>query len=304
MEIIKIEKYNEKRFNTCIALGNFDGIHLGHKKLIMSMVKESTKLHLTPSVLLFSKHPKEVLLGKSPQLITSLKDKHEILEDLGVKTIYETDFTQEFRKLSPEDFIKRILLEKLNMKSVFVGFDYRFGHKASGDINILKELAHKYNFKVNILDPVYDEKRVLSSTEIRNHIIEGNISLANEMLDRSYKIKGQVVHGNKIGRTLGFPTANIELLSNYPVPKIGIYQTKTTVGGKEYISVTSIGTNPTVGGDIIKIETYILDFDEYIYDQNLEIEFIEYLRGEMKFENLEELKVQMKKDVERVKSKY
>lgn len=304
MEIIKIEEYIENRFNTCIALGNFDGIHLGHKKLIMSMVEEAKELNLTPAVLLFSKHPKEVLLGKSPELLTSLADKHEILEELGVEIIYETDFTQEFRTLSPEDFVKQVLLEKLNMKSVFVGFDYRFGHKASGDINTLKDLTHKYNFKVNILAPVYDEKTILSSTEIREHVREGNITLVNEMLDRKYKIRGQVVHGNKIGRTLGFPTANIELLSNYPIPKIGIYETKTIIGEKKYMSVTSIGTNPTVGGDIIKIETYILDFDEDIYDENLEIEFIEYLRTEMKFNSLEELKTQMQKDVDRVKIKY
>ena len=304
MENIKIENYIEKRFNTSIALGNFDGIHLGHKKLIMSMVDEAKELNITPAVLLFSKHPKEVLLGKSPELLTSLIDKHEILEELGVKTVYETDFTPEFRTLSPEDFVKEILLEKLNMKSVFVGFDYRFGHKASGDVNVLKDLSEKYNFKVTVISPVYDETKVLSSTEIRDHIRGGNLDLANEMLDRYYKIRGQVVHGNKIGRTLGFPTANIELSSNYPIPKIGVYETKAIVNKKTYMSLTSIGTNPTVGGDKIKIETYILDFDEDIYDEEIELEFIEYLRDEWMFDSLDELKVQMQKDVDRVKCKY
>nr|WP_300004559.1 bifunctional riboflavin kinase/FAD synthetase [Tissierella sp.] len=301
MEIIKIENYIEKRFNTSIALGNFDGIHLGHKKLISSMVEEANFLSIIPSVLLFSKHPKEVLMGKSPELLTSLIDKHEILRELGVKIVYETEFTPEFMTLSPEQFVKEILLDKLNIKSVFVGFDYRFGHKASGDVGVLKALGQKYDFKVTVIDAVYDEKNVLSSTKIRDEIRDGNIELANEMLDRNYKIRGKVVHGNKIGRTLGFPTANIELLSNYPVPKIGVYETKAIVAQNAYKSLTSIGTNPTVGGDRVKIETYILDFDEDIYGEDMEIEFIEYLRDEWMFDSLEELKIQMQKDVDRVK---
>ncbi|OLS01766.1 bifunctional riboflavin kinase/FAD synthetase [Tissierella creatinophila] len=301
MEIIKIENYIENRFMTSVALGNFDGIHLGHRKLILSMIKDSKELNIIPSVLLFNKHPKEVLFGKSPDFITSTEDKHEILEQMMVKIIYETEFNEEFRKLSPECFVKKILIDKLNVKSVFVGFDYRFGYKASGDINTLKELGDKYKFKVTIIDPVYDEKRVLSSTEIRMHIKEGNIRLANEMLGRNYKIKGQVVHGNKIGRTLGFPTANLELSSNYQIPKIGVYETKTIIDGKSYVSLTSIGTNPTVGGNSMKIETYILDFSSDIYNKKIQIEFIKYIRKEMMFCNLEELKIQMQKDVETIK---
>lgn len=301
MEIIKIEDYIENRFATGMALGNFDGIHLGHKKLILSMVKDSQNLNIIPTVLLFSKHPKEVLLGKSPELLTSLEDKQEILEEMGTKIIYEIDFNDEFRKLSPESFVKKILVDKLNVKSVFVGFDYRFGYKASGDINSLKELGEKYKFKVTVVDPVYDEKEVLSSTEIRTHIKEGNIKLANVMLGRNYKIKGQVVHGNKIGRTLGFPTANIELCSNYQIPKIGVYKTRTIVDKKSYISLTSVGTNPTVGGDSMKIETYILNFNSDIYNEKIQVEFIEYIRKEMMFSSLEELKIQMQQDIETIK---
>lgn len=304
MEIIRIKDYIEKRFRTGIALGNFDGIHLGHRTLILSMLEDAKKLNIIPSVLLFSKHPRELLHGKSPNLLTSLEDKREILEQMDVKTIYEIDFNEEFRKLSPENFVKEILLDKLNVQSVFVGFDYRFGYKASGDINTLKELGDKYKFKVTIIDPVYDEKEILSSTYVRMHIKEGNLRLVNDMLGRNYKIKGQVVHGNRIGRTLGFPTANIELSINYQVPKIGVYKTKTIVDKKEYISLTSIGTNPTVGGDSIKIETYILGFNSNIYNKKIEVEFIEYIREEMMFPNLEELKTQMQKDVKTIKCKH
>ena len=301
MEIIKIENYIENRFNTSVAVGNFDGIHLGHKKLILSMVKDSQNLDIIPTVLLFSKHPKEVLLGKEPEVLTSSEDKQEILEKMKIKTIYEIEFNDKFRKLSPESFVKSILIDKLNIKSVFVGFDYRFGYKASGDANTLRELGKKYKFKVTVIDPVYDEKKVLSSTEIRTHIKEGNIRLANEMLGRNYKIKGKVVHGNKIGRTLGFPTANIELSSNYQIPKTGVYKTNAIVDKKSYISLTSAGTNPTVGGHSMKIETYILDFNSDIYDEKIEVEFIEYIRDEMMFSNLEELKIQMQKDLETIK---
>lgn len=304
MEIIKIENYKENRFKTAIALGNFDGIHLGHKKLIDMMVKDAKDSNLTPSVLLFSKHPKEVLLGKSPELLTSLKDKNEILKNLGVEIVYETDFTENFRKLSPEDFVKNILIDQLNIESVFVGFDYRFGFKASGDTSVLKSLGKKYNFRVNVIDPVYDENSILSSSEIRTHIREGNLALANEMLGRRYKVRGIVVHGNKIGRTLGYPTANIELSSNYPIPRVGVYYTKTIIDGKGFFSLTSVGTNPTVGGDSLKIESYILDFEEDIYGKEIQIEFIEYLRDELVFDSLDELRMQMDKDVESVKCKH
>lgn len=303
MEIIKIENYKENRFKTAIALGNFDGMHLGHRKLISTMVEDSKKSKITSSVLLFSKHPQEVLTGNSPELITSLVDKQDIMKQMGVEIIYETDFSEDFRKLSPEEFIKEFLVDKLNVSSIFVGFDYRFGYKASGNVNVLKELTDKYSLELTIIDPVYDEKRVLSSTEIRTLIKDGNISLANEMLDKYYKVTGKVVHGNKIGKTLGFPTANVELSNNYPIPKKGVYRTNTILDGKKYISLTSIGINPTVGGEILKIETYILDFDKSIYGQLIEIEFIEYLRDELMFNSLEDLKYQMEKDLQSIKSK-
>lgn len=256
MEIININNYKENRFKTSIALGNFDGIHLGHRKLITSMLEDSNGGDINSSVLLFSKHPKEVLFGKSPELLTSFEDKKNIFNEMGLNTIYLTDFTEEFSKLSPEEFVVKILIDKLNVGSIYVGFDYKFGYKASGDAKLLKNLGDKYNLKVNIIDPVYDENRVLSSTEIRTHIKEGNIYLANEMLGKKYKITGKVVHGNKIGKTLGFPTANIELSNNYPLPKIGVYKTNSIIDGEKYISLTSIGTNPTVGGEILNRNIY------------------------------------------------
>lgn len=301
MEIIKIEDYIEDRFKTCIALGNFDGIHIGHRDLILSMIENAEKLNISSSVLLFSEHPKDILTGKSPELLTSLEDKEELLEKIGVDIVYEKKFTKEFGELSPERFVKNILIDRLNIKSVFVGFDYRFGFKASGNIETLKKLGRKYNFKVYIIEPIYYEDSILSSSEIRKHIKKGNIKLANKMLYRNYKIKGQVVHGNKIGRTLGFPTANIKLFNNYPIPKNGVYETITIIYGKEYVSLTSVGKNPTVGGDVLKIENYILDFDMDIYDKKIELEFIKYIREEMMFESLEDLKLQMEKDLSNIK---
>lgn len=297
MEIIKTKNYIENRFKTSLALGNFDGVHLGHSKLIKAMIRDINDSKTNPSILLFNKHPKEVLFGKSPEVLTSFEDKEKILAAFGVKTIYKVDFTEEFRMLSPEDFVKKFLVEKLNVESVYVGFDYRFGFKASGDVETLKLLGRKYHFKVNVIEAVYDKDNILSSTEIRSLIRDGNIGLVNEMLGRNYKITGKVVHGNKIGRTLGFPTANIELDTNYQIPKIGVYKTQTIIDKKSYLSLTSIGTNPTVGGDVVKLESYILDFDNDIYGEKIEVEFLEYIRGEMYFSNLEDLKQQMQKDV-------
>lgn len=301
MEILDIKDYTEKRFKTAIALGNFDGVHLGHKKLISTMINDAKNLVIASSLLLFRRHSKEILLRNIPNILTSAEDKCEILKEMGLNIVYEIDFTEKFMRLSPEDFVKNILIDRLNVQSVFVGINYRFGYKASGDIDVLKELSNKYNFNLNVIEPVFNKQKILSSSEIRMNIVKGNIELANEMIGRNYKIKGKVVHGNKIGRTLGFPTANIELSDRYQIPKKGVYITKTIVDGIIYKSLTNIGTNPTVGGKTIKIETHILNFNRDIYKQDLEIEFIQYYRGEMVFSTLEELKLQMQKDLNVIK---
>lgn len=304
MEKINIQKFNEDRFETAIALGNFDGVHVGHKKLILNMVEAAKDLGLKESVLLFNNHTRGTINGKAPMCLTSNAQKEEILKNLGVQTIYTIDFNESLMKLQPEEFVRNILVDKLNTKLVVVGFDYRFGHKASGDVETLKELGNQYGFKVIVLEPIYIENIIVSSSRIRELIAEGNLELANTMLGRNYQIMGNVISGNKVGRTLGFPTANLELNSNYIVPKHGVYRTKTIVDHRTYLSATSVGYNPTFINDHVKIECHIIDFDKEIYDEIITIDFIEYLRGEIKFDNTQDLMDQIDIDIKTVISRH
>lgn len=304
MENIKLDNYNENRFETAIALGNFDGVHIGHKKLILNMVETAKNLSLKPSILLFENHTKMMTTGKSPMCITSNVQKEELVKNLGVETIYSINFDEKLMKLQPEEFVKNILVDKLNTKLVVVGFDYKFGHKASGDVDVLKELGIKYGFKVMVLEPIYIDDVLVSSTKIRELILEGNLELAKLMLDRDYQLIGRVIPGNKIGRTLGFPTANLELVDNYTLPKYGVYRTKTIINDRTYLSATSVGHNPTFNNNNVKIECHIIDFQDKIYDQIIYVDFIEYLRKEIKFDKLDDLIDQIDDDIKTVISRH
>ena len=304
MEKIWIENYNEDRFETAVALGNFDGVHIGHKKLIGKMVESAKELNLRPSILLFTNHTKRTIIGDAPSLLTSNSQKEDLIGSIGVETVYKIKFDEKLMKLKAEDFVKDILIDRLRAKVVVVGFDYRFGHKAMGDSDLLKSLGDKYGFKVIVMEPVYLGDILVSSTKIRDLIKEGNLKLANSMLGRNYQVIGRVISGNKIGRKLGYPTANLELIEDFTIPKLGVYRTKTTLHGKTYLSATSVGHNPTFHNRDIRIECHIIDFDEKIYDQYLSLDFIEYLREEIKFEKVEDLKVQIEEDIKSIISRH
>lgn len=304
MEILDLLEYKEKRFNTAIALGNFDGLHLGHQKLINSMVAKSREIGVKPSLLLFKSHTKETINKNSPKIITNNEQKFKIAESLGIELIYLLDFDEKLMKLSGEEFIRNIILEKMNGKLVTIGFDYRFGYKASGDSNCLVELGNKYDFEVIVVDPVYIDNKVVSSSSIRELISLGKVEESGKKLGRPYTLMGKVVPGSNRGNKLGFPTANIELIDNYVVPKTGVYLTNTIVDNKRYVSATNIGYNPTFNENVLKIETHILDFEDNIYGKLIEIEFIEFMRDDIKFNKPEDLIEQMKLDIELIKNRY
>ena len=304
MENIKLHNYNEERFETAIALGNFDGVHIGHKKLILDMTKVAKELNLVPSILLFNIHSKFITRGKSPSCLTSKSQKEQLVKNLGVEIIYSIDFDENLMKLQADEFVKNILVEKLNTKLVVVGFDYKFGYKASGNVETLKELGKKYGFRVIVIDPVYVNDIIVSSTKIREFILSGRLDIANAMLDRNYQVIGKVIDGNKVGRKLGYPTANLELIDDFTLPKNGVYRTKTIIDEKTYLSASSVGYNPTFENNKIKIESHIIDFNEEIYDKILYLEFIEYLRGEIKFEKLDDLIDQIDNDIRIVLSRH
>lgn len=304
MEIIDLSNYNETRFNTAIALGNFDGIHIGHQQLIKTMISKSKELGIKSSLLLFKGHTKTTIEKNKPSMITNNQQKFKIAEDLGIDIIYLLDFDDKIMRLSGEEFIRDIIIEKMNGKLLVVGFDYRFGHKASGDSEYLKVLGRRYNIDVVVLEPIYKDNQVISSSIVRELIANGNMLDATNILGRPYSIIGKVIPGKNRGNKLGFPTANIEPIDNYVIPKNGVYITNTIIDSKRYMSATDIGYNPTFDEDILKIETYILNFEGNIYGKSLEIEFVDFLREDIKFESKEALIEQMKKDIKIIKLRH
>lgn len=304
MKIIDLNK-DKYKYNTAIVLGNFDGIHMGHQYLIENLVKEADKEELEPSILLFKNHTKTTINHSENkiQLLTSNEQKLRILEEMGIKIVYTILFNEDIMKLSAEEFVREILVKKLNVKLVNVGFDYRFGHKAMGDSDYLKELGNKYDFRTNIINPIYIDGEIVSSTKIRNLIKTGEIKKANEFLGRPYSLIGNVIKGDQRGRKMGYPTANIQLSNNCVIPKIGVYESITLIDNKEFKSLTNIGYNPTFNGKKLKIENYIIDFNDNIYGKSLEIKFIDFLREDIKFNTVEELINKIREDIEHIKNK-
>lgn len=301
MNIISYENNEAVKYNTAVALGNFDGLHIGHQILINTMTKSARERNLKSAVLLFKNHTRTVTKDLKSGILTNYKQKIDILDDLGVDIVYTMDFNRDIMKLSCESFVENILVKKLRAKLVVIGFNYKFGYKASGDSIYLAKLGEKYGFEVIVLGPVYENGIIVSSTIIRKLIKNAKIKEATNLLGKPYTINGIVVDGKKRGTTMGFPTANLKLDSNYLIPKFGVYKTNTIFEGNKYLSITNVGKNPTFEGENISIETHILNFNENIYGKKISVEFIDFIRDEKRFTNKDALKDQVMKDIEAVK---
>lgn len=290
LEAIRFENFS------VVTIGNFDGLHIGHKKIIDKVVELSKKYNFEPVLFTFNNHPLKYF-GTDIELIMPEEKKIDAIFKAGIRHIISVDFTENIANMNPELFVREILVKKLNAKYVVVGYDYRFGRKRKGDFELLKMLSLKYGFSAIKIDKVEIENITVSSSNIRKLIKEGDIPLANKMLGREFEIEGLVKGGDNLGRLIGYPTANIEY-GNFIVPKYGVYITKTVVDGIEYPSVTNVGVRPTIKEkDELRVETYILDFDKDIYNKIVSIKFLLYLRGELKFDTFEDLKRKIDEDV-------
>lgn len=278
-----------------VSLGNFDGVHKGHQKLMKENIKISKAKNLTPSVLLFKENTKNILNGER-EYLTSLEDKIEILKNLGIECFCLLEFSDKFKDLSPYEFIEEILYKKLNTKYVIVGDNYRFGKMAKGDIKTLKKYEEDFAYKTKVVDFELDDGKIINSTDIRQMVREGKIEKANKDLGHPFKMQGKVIKGAQRGRLLNFPTANLKPSFKYVTAKSGVYFTRVNIDRDFYYGLTDIGTNPTFENKKMKIETYIMDFSKDIYGKNMSIEFLEYLRPDFKFNSPEELIAQMEKD--------
>lgn len=296
MKIIEIDLNFVAKEESVIALGNFDGVHRGHIELIKKAIEDAKKLNIKSSLLLFNEHTDNLVKVGKKEIITTNKTKFEILENLGVDIIYLINFTKEFMAYSPIMFLKDFLAYNLKIRGVVVGYDYTYGYKKSGDVDFLNK--NKSLFKsIHVIEQVSYEGEKISSSRIRSLIEEGRVKEANNLLSRPYKLIGRIIHAKGLGKKMGYPTANLELVDNFVIPKYGVYDTDIIINGKKFKASTNIGTNPTVEHDGIKIEAHILDFDEDIYGEIVELELLEFVRPELKFDSIEELFKQIAKDV-------
>ncbi|MDF2541613.1 MAG: hypothetical protein K0S47_1331 [Herbinix sp.] len=283
--------------NSAVTLGKFDGLHLGHQHLI-SHITASKKNGLTAIMLSFVSPRLEESSEKEFELIYTEEEKVKKAQDCGVDVLISYPFTNEIKYMEPEDFIKDILVKQLDSKLIVVGSDFRFGFQRRGDVHYLRDFAKKYGFEVVVCEKRTWKEHIISSSTIRTELRLGHMEEANSMLGQPYTIQGEVLHGRKIGRTLGMPTTNILPRAYKLLPPNGVYASYTIIDGVSYAGVTNIGYKPTVGAEEQKgVETYIFDFDGDLYGKIIEVQLITYERPELKFGSLEELKSRMEEDI-------
>lgn len=282
--------------NTAVAIGKFDGIHKGHK-LIMDELIKSKEDGLTSVVFTFSKSPYSLVNNKDTKYILTNEEKYDFYKKIGVDIIVEYPMSKELIEMDREVFLKDILIDKLGMKRIICGADFRFGHNRLGDIVYLERNCDRYDYKLKVFEKLVDNEKEISSTLVRKLISKGDMEKANDLLGYPYTIIGKVVHGNEIGRTISFPTANIVPAYDKILPPNGVYFSTTNIFGKDYCCITNIGSKPTVTTEKrIIVETNVLDFDGDLYDYILEIRLYKYHRIEKKFDGLESLKEQISYD--------
>lgn len=283
---------------TIATLGTFDGVHLGHRKIVDKLVAEAKQKKLESVVLTFFPHPRMIVQPDSEiKLINTLSEKERRMERLGLDNLIIHPFTKEFSQLSAEAFVEEILVKKLNISKIIIGYDHKFGKNRTADIHDLIRFGKQYHFEVEQISAQEIAEVSVSSTKVRKALEEGNLPLANSYLVDPFPISGRVVKGREIGRTIGFPTANLELENLYKiVPKPGVYVVQTTWNNRKIRGMMNIGMNPTVSGTQQSIEIHFFEFNENLYNHYIEVEVLKYLRPEHKFESLEALQKQLKTD--------
>lgn len=303
MEVLSAANNFTGKGHTAVGLGMFDGLHIGHMELINRLIEYSRMNRLNSVIYTFKNHPGNIINKHDfTKLLMTERKKIELLSKTQLDYIILQEFDEAFSRITPEDFVREILVKELGMKLAVVGFNYRFGYKGKGDATLLKKLGSLYNFDVLVIPPVMVDNEPVSSTMIRSCISKGQMEKVFKLLGRYYSIEGTVEEGKRIGAELGFPTANIYPHPYIVLPQDGVYITRTIIEGKEYASITNIGVNPTLeNSSQVKLETHIINFDQNVYNRNIEVFFIKKIRGEMKFSSREELIKQISNDVKQAR---
>lgn len=283
---------------SCVTIGNFDGVHVGHQRLIACVRDRAAQLRLPSVVITFEPHPLRFFTGrKTPPFITLPAYKAELIAQFDINYLLCLEFNAALAAMPPEEFVRSILVEGLHVRELIIGYDYAFGKGRSGNYALLSSLGREIGFEVEQLEPVLMDQAIVSSTRIRDLVEAGDVWSARPLLGRFYRVSGTVVHGqNRGGRLLGFPTANIRLVDEL-FPKPGVYCCWAEVDGTVHPAVANIGFNPTFGNDVLSVEVHVLDLSADLYGKPMHVHFVQRLRGERKFSGLEELKSQIGKDI-------
>lgn len=296
--IYDLDQVEKPLTNPVLTIGNFDGVHKGHLALFDRVKERARAIGGQSAVMTFEPHPIKVMKpGNGPPLITLGEQKLRLIGDADIDVIFFIPFSKQFAAISAQDFVQDILLKKIGMKELVVGYDYAFGRNREGNIKLLKDMGNDFGFAVHVVDPIRIDDSLVSSTSIRKLVQEGNLSKAKNLLGRDYQICGRVVKGkNRGGALLGFPTANLKLVDEL-TPKIGVYAVTVLIGDDIYEGLTNIGYNPTFGNGVFSVETHILDFSGDLLGKSIKVNFIQRLRDEKTFDTVKDLAEQIGQDV-------
>ncbi len=294
-----IEDFSSSK-KTILTLGTFDGVHIGHKKILEKLIQNTKNKEYESLVLTFFPHPRMVLQDKSEiKLLNTIPEKIDLLESIGIENLVIHPFDESFSRLTAEEFVKNILVNQFHIHKIIIGYDHRFGRNRTANIDDLILFGQKYGFEVEQISVQELNDISVSSTKVRKAIGKGNIALANNYLGYDYVLTGIVVEGKHLGRTIGFPTANINIKEDYKlIPLKGVYIVKSILEGKTVFGIMNIGTNPTVGTNSLSIEIHFLDFENNLYGQEIKVSILNYIREEQKFDSVVILKKQIQKDKE------
>lgn len=298
-ELIELKKI-QRDPNTVVTVGTFDGVHQGHRALMGAVVKKAKERNARSVVVTFDPHPREIINpGKEGiKLLTTLKERAEILEDLGIDVLMVIPFDRDFSLLSSEEFVRDVIYERVGVSEFVIGYDHHFGRDREGTIDTIKKLGKELGFDSYVVSKQEMGEVTISSTVIRRTLAEeGDVKQAAEYLNRNYLLNGIVMHGDERGRTIGYPTANLKPEhENKVIPRNGVYAVHVRVNGDWYGGMMNIGVRPTFGEDERTLEVNIFDFDEEIYGETIQVRFIDRIRDEIKFDGIQELKKQLAKD--------
>lgn len=283
---------------TILTLGTFDGVHIGHRKILEKITQNTENGKYESLVLTFFQHPRMVLQIQSDvKLLNTIDEKIDLLENLGIQNLVIHPFDETFSRLTAEEFVKKVLVDQFHIQKIIIGHDHRFGRDRTANIDDLVAFGNQFGFEVEQISVQEIQDVSISSTKIRNSLLEGNMTLANDYLGYEYFLTGTVSKGKQLGRTIGFPTANLKIEENDKlIPRNGVYVVKSIINQKTVFGMMNIGFNPTVAGEKLSIEVHYFDFNTDLYDQKIRVSILKYLRSEQKFGSVELLKEQLEKD--------